>query len=176
MSPHLGAELPRRPLLVRGCLVAAVFFAWPTFLALRAAATADEGGTAAGAWALGLAMLLLVVVLPLVAARFFSRWHIFVSGDAVSAVLGDRVRTRLDFADVERVTIGQSAGLGLGHNTSVTMVGHDPSGRPVTVVVTRTLVATLEPLLTRLDQEARSRPGILTDDQRAGFEAALAES
>ena len=160
---------------MRGCLVAAVVFAWPTFLALRGAATAEAGEPAGAAWALGLAMLLLVVVLPLFAAWFFHRWHVFVSEEAVSAVLGDRVRTQLRFADVTRVTLGQSAGLGLGHNTSVTLAGDDPAGRPVTIVVTRTLVTTLLPLLERLAREAGARPGIVLDDQRPAFDRALAE-
>lgn len=175
MSTELGTELPRRGLLVWGCVAGAVFFAWPTLLALRAATSVEGAGPAAGAWALALGMLLLVVVLPLLAARFLSRLRVVVSEDAVSALLGDRVRTRLRFADVTSVSVGQSGGLGLGSNTSLTLTGTDPQGAPATVVASRALVTSLRPLLERTAREVGRRPGILAADQRADFERALAE-
>ena len=175
MSTDLGTELPRRGLFVRGCVGGAVFFAWPTCLALREAASVEGAGPAAGAWALALALLLVAVVLPLLVARFLSRLHVLVSDDAVSAVLGDRVRTRLRFSDVTSVTMGRAGGLGLGPSTSVTLTGSGADGSPATVVVSRRLVTTLRPVLERVAREVGARPEILAADQRADFERALTE-
>ena len=177
MSAELGTELPPRGLFVSAGVLVAVGFAWPAFAAVRRTASVREPGEAIGAWALALAVVVLVVVVPLGAAWFFSRLHVFVSHDAVTGTFGDRVRTQLRFEDVSSVRIGTSGGVGVSTNTAVDVSGHDPSGKPVTVHVSRAFVTTLEPLLERLAQEARLRPTILGEaDDRRAFERALAES
>ncbi|WP_248579755.1 hypothetical protein [Nocardioides sp. InS609-2] len=175
MSTGLGTELPQRGLFVWGGLICALFFAWPTFLAMRKAASVRETGPAVGAWVMAAALLVLVVLLPLGLAWFFNRLHIYVSDDAVTGTFGGNVRTQVRFQDVTQVEIGTSGGFGAATNTAVTVSGTDPSGKPVEINASRAFVTTLEPLLEHLDREARTRPEIL-GDQRAEFEKALAES
>ena len=157
MDPTLGTELPRRLTLPVLLLAGAALFAVPTVRAFDLA-TGEEMPSAAGAWAMALALLLLVEVVPVGLATLMLRSRYVLSDDAISIVRGGRARRRLAFADLVSVRFGSDSGLALtARTTAVELRGPDGTGLRVSGLFVRDL----EPLLERLRQEESRRPGLL---------------
>lgn len=181
MSAALGTELGQRTSVVWLLLVTAAVFTVPGVRMVRRALRERELPTVLVAWAVTGAVVVAVVVTPLVVAHQLHQRHTWVSDEAVTQTRGDDVVARLRFADVEEVRIRYDGGLGAATpewvNEAVVMVGTDASGERHQVRVSGLMVTSVQPLLRRLAEEVRRRPGLLrTDAERRLFETALAEA
>lgn len=173
----LGTELPQRTTIMWILLGAAVVFLVPTVRTARRA-MGESGGTAAGFWAMAAVMLVLLVLVPAWIARSMHQRHTYLSADGVTVTSGDDVRKQIAFADLEEVKVRYSGRGGeTFRNEKVFLVGRLASGERGAVVVSRTHVETLQPLLDRLAAEVARRPELLTSDvERGYFEHAVTTS
>lgn len=169
----LGTELPRRTTIMWLLVAAAAVFLVPCVRTARQA-RAGSGGTAAGLGGMAAAMVLLLVVVPLVIARSIHRRHTYVSDEGVTVISGDD-RRQIDFADLEEVKVRFSGRGGeTFRNEKVFLVGQLTDGRRGVVLVSRSYVETVGPLLRRLAVVVAERPELLTSDvERDNFEQAL---
>ena len=158
----LGTELPRRNTLPVLLLAGAALFAVPTVRTFGLAA-GEEMPTAAGAWAMAVALLLLVEVVPVWLAVLMLRSRYVLGHDAIALVRGGRVRRRVAFADLTSVRFGRDGGLGLTKRTTAVELRAPDAGLRVSGLH----VNDLDPLLDRLRQEEARRPGLFQGD-RAG--------
>jgi hypothetical protein len=166
-------ELPQRRTVAHVLMAAAAVMAVPTVATAFAAGTA-EASTAPGGWAMAVVMALVLVVVPLLLVRSILSRHTYVSEDAVTVVVGERVRQQIAFDDITAVKVRYSGRGGeTFRNDKVFLTGGLREGRGA-VLVSRFHVDTLQPLLTRLAAEVEQRPELLDGEvERDYFEHAL---
>lgn len=180
MDPGLGLQLPQRTSVIWLLLATAVILLVPVARLARRSLR-ERGGRRLAAWVMTAVLALVVVATPLAVAWGLHRDHVFVSDEAVTRTRGDEVTQQLRFADVEEVRVrfdGDPAPLTPGwFAQAVVLVGTDASGARREVRVTRVGVTSVGPLLRRIVDEVERRPALLRDDdERALFEAALADA
>jgi hypothetical protein len=131
-------------------------------------------------WGFALLLTLLLVamfvVAPLVAIRAILTRRVSVTPDEVVTTRGGHVEARMPLAAVTRIhPLAGTSGLLRSSQRAVTLEGRGPDGTPSNLHVSRTLVATLAPLLDRLSAEIARRPGLLADEEDQETYAALVE-
>jgi hypothetical protein len=163
-------ELAPRAALVWGPLVVAALMLWPVQRTWRAWRQAADRRSVALLVALGCTALFVAAPLLLSADTATSRVRVSPTGVEVTR-LGD-VRTRLDFADLSRVDVGEDASLGPltpgRWRSYVRLTGHTSTGERVKVLVTTARVSSLDPLLAALEPVLADRPELSATRGRQG--------
>lgn len=137
--------------------------------ALRGVFTADETSRFVLALLASAVTFLLFVLAPLVVIGFIFRRRTWSDDVAVTWTNAGRVERRVTFADLDQV-LAQPGGSGLMRPRSLTLVGTDATGADQVVHVSRALVASMQPLVSRVAEEVSRRPHLVDPAMRSAFD------
>ncbi len=111
-------------------------------------------------------LVAMFVVAPLVVIRAILTRRVTITHDEIVTTRGKNAEARIRLADVTRIhPLAGTSGLLRSSQRAVTLVATASDDREDNLHISRTLVATLAPLLDRLSVEIARRPSLLADEE-----------